>query len=489
MEQVKVRDAQEADWIALEVIFHTNRADGTEWLDSDRPKDGLREQSEGEKILVAVIRNKVVGFVAIWEPESFIHHLYVDKIHQGKGIGKKLVWEAQKRSPGPLRLKCVEKNKRALEFYFGSGWREVGRGDSNEGMYRLLEYNHYPERLRIRLYRESDGDRLVRIFRDAIRALGPEQYDARQVAAWAAAADDPPTFHKRLARGFTVVAEQDGNAVGFAQLFPPDVVEMIYCDPGHAHGGIGGQLLVALEHRASSLGQVILDTKASLLARPFFEKHGYQALGREVVTREGVAIPRFPMRKLLPDPPPSRWAIIGNAGSGKTTLARKIAQLTGASVLDLDTLAWAANTPTPERRAVAETRRLLDSFGAEHETWIAEGCYEDLVAELLRFDPCLVWLRAGVGACLSHCRSREFEPHKFASLAEQNAALPALLEWVAGYPDREGPMSEAAHRALFETYQGRKREVVPEGNPTASFSPTQQAPTHESTTNTHHPPT
>jgi GNAT superfamily N-acetyltransferase/adenylate kinase family enzyme len=326
--------------------------------------------------------------------------------------------------------------------------------------------NDYPERLRIRLYRESDAERVLCIFRDVIRAHGPEQYDARQTAAWAAAADDPPSFHKRLALGFTVVAEQqDGHAVGFAQLFPSDVVEMMYCDPGHSRGGIGGRLLAALEDRARSCGQIVLDTKASLLARPFFEKHGYQALGREVVTREGVEIPRIPMRKLLPDPPPSRWAIIGNAGSGKTTLARKIAQLTGASVLDLDTLAWAGNSPTPERRPVAEILDLLDSFRAEHESWVAEGCYEDLVAEILRFDPCLVWLRAGVETCLAQCRSRGFEPHKFASPAEQNAALPALLEWVAEYPDREGPMSESAHRTLYETYRGRKHELRSEGSP------------------------
>ncbi len=464
MEQVKVRDAQEADWIALEVIFRTNRADGTEWLDSNRPKDNLREQSEGEKILVAVIRDKVVGFVAIWEPESFIHHLYVDKIHQGKGIGRKLVLEAQERSPGPMRLKCVEKNQRALDFYFGSGWREVGRGDSNEGKYLLLEYNDHPERLRIRLYRESDAERVLCIFRDVIRVRGPEQYDARQTAAWAAAADDPPSFRKRLALGFTVVAEQNGHTVGFAQLFPSDVVEMMYCDPGHSQGGIGGRLLAALEDRARSCGQIVLDTKASLLARPFFEKHGYQALGREVVTRGGVEIPRIPMRKLLPNPAPSRWAIIGNAGSGKTTLARKIAQLTGAAVVDLDTLAWAENTPTPERRPLDDTRSLLELFYSEHESWIAEGCYEDMVAGILTFDPCLVWLRTSVEACLAQCLSRGFEPHKFASPAEQNTALPALLEWVAEYPDREGPMSEAAHRALFETYRGRKHEVLPEGS-------------------------
>jgi adenylate kinase family enzyme/GNAT superfamily N-acetyltransferase len=348
--------------------------------------------------------------------------------------------------------------------------------------------NDHPERPRIRLYRASDADRVLCVFRDAIRVRGPEQYDDRQVAAWAAAADDPPTFHKRLKRGFTVVAEWDKHAVGFAQLFPSDVVEMMYCDPGHAHGGVGGQLLAALEQRAVSLGHIILDTKASLLSRPFFEKHGYHALELETVTRGGVAIPRMPMRKLLPAPTPSRWTIIGNAGSGKSTLAGKIARLTGAAVLDLDTLAWAEDTPTPERRPVDETRSLLESFCSEHASWIAEGCYEDLVAEILPFDPCLVWLHPPVDACLAQCRSRAFEPHKFASLEEQNAMLSSLLDWVADYPVRKGPMSEATHRALYETYQGRKYEMRPEGSPITLLTPMQATPTHESHANTDHHP-
>jgi GNAT superfamily N-acetyltransferase len=327
-------------------------------------------------------------------------------------------------------------------------------------------HNDHPECPRIRPYRESDADRALDIFRRAIRHRGPERYNARQTAAWAAAANDPLSFHKRLARGFTVVAEKDWHAVGFAQLFPPDTVEMIYLDPDHAPGGIGGQLLTALERHARSLGQIVLDTKASLLARPFFGKHGYHALGRELVIREGVAIPRVPMRKLLPHPAPARWAIIGNAGSGKSTLARKIARLTGAAILNLDALAWAQDTPTPERRPLGDIQQQLDSFCAEHERWIAEGCYDDLVAGILRFGPCLVWLRTDVETCLARCRSRDFEPLKFASPEEQNAALPALLDWVAKYPERKGPMSEAAHHSLHEIYQGRKYQVRAEGCPT-----------------------
>jgi len=105
-----------------------------------------------------------------------------------------------------------------------------------------------------------------------------------------------------------------------------------------------------------------------MLGRPLFENRGYCALGRKTIAAGGAGIQGFPMRKFLLDSPPSRWAIIGNTGSGKTTLARKIAELSGAALLDLDTVAWSEDAQAPERRTLVETRHQLQRFCAEHST-------------------------------------------------------------------------------------------------------------------------
>ncbi len=314
----------------------------------------------------------------------------------------------------------------------------------------------------VRHYKDSDTDRLAHIFRDAVRVRGPKEYDSRQTEAWSAAADDPTAFSQRLARGFTMVGEQDGQVVSFGQLFPSDVLELLYCDPAVSRKGMGGFLLTALENHARTQGQLVLDTKSSLVACPFFSNHGYREVEQEVVTRAGVAIPRVAMRKILLAPSPRRWVVIGNAGSGKTTFARKIAQVSGAAVLDLDTLAWREGTNSPVRKPVEEVRELLREFCTKNPAWVVEGCYEDLAAEVLPFHPCLVWIRTSVESCLSRCKTRHFEPHKFLDASEQKAALPALLEWVSAYPRREGPMSEAAHRALYESYDGEKYSACPD---------------------------
>lgn len=161
-----------------------------------------------------------------------------------------------------------------------------------------------------------------------------------------------------------------------------------------------------------------------------------------------------------------RVAILGNSGSGKSTLAQWLVRSANLAVLDLDSIAWEPDRRTVERpRALAEAD--VATFCTTHPRWVLEGCYGDLIDAALRFDPFLIFMNPGPEACTAHCRSRVWEPHKYASRQEQDANLPFLLSWVAEYYTRDGSMSLAGHRAVFDRYQGRKVELqrVPELNP------------------------
>jgi adenylate kinase family enzyme len=153
-----------------------------------------------------------------------------------------------------------------------------------------------------------------------------------------------------------------------------------------------------------------------------------------------------------------RITILGNSGSGKSTLARTLAELGGAASLDLDTVAW-----EPGQIAVARDPAVaaadVAAFCQRHESWVVEGCYAGLVAATFAFRPHLLWLDPGLEACLAHCRARPWEPHKYSSPAEQDARLPFLLDWVAGYYQREGDLSLAGHLACFAAYEGPKEHL------------------------------
>jgi len=153
-----------------------------------------------------------------------------------------------------------------------------------------------------------------------------------------------------------------------------------------------------------------------------------------------------------------RFAILGNSGSGKTSLAAALATDANLPRLDLDTVAWEPDRPAVAR-AEALAVRAVHEFCRSTDAWVIEGCYERLVAAALEHGPTLIFLNPGLEACLNNCRSRPWEPHKYPSEAEQQARLEFLLSWVADYYTRTGPMSLSSHRACFDAYPGPKREL------------------------------
>jgi adenylate kinase family enzyme len=157
-----------------------------------------------------------------------------------------------------------------------------------------------------------------------------------------------------------------------------------------------------------------------------------------------------------------RIAIAGNSGSGKSTLARRLAAASETPILDLDTVAWVPGK-IAVARAPAEASRDVRTFCDENESWIVEGCYSSLVEVALESGAQLLLLDPGLEQCMSNCRSRPWEAHKYSSKQEQDTHLPFLLKWVADYYSRNDDMSLGAHRALYERYDGPKQWLTAPG--------------------------
>lgn len=153
--------------------------------------------------------------------------------------------------------------------------------------------------MNLRPYASADFEAVALVYRDAVTGLGPQAYDEAQVAVWASFADEASSFRERLERGLTVVAEEDGAPVAFAQLEPRDHVAFLYCAPAWARRGIATSLYAWLELVALQGGEAALTTDASRVSRAFFEKMGFEVVATEVVERSGVKLERFKMRKLF----------------------------------------------------------------------------------------------------------------------------------------------------------------------------------------------
>ena len=95
---------------------------------------------QGERIYVALYKRQLAGIAAVWEPDAFIHYLFVDREFRHKGVGRAITESLAQTYQRPLTLKCLTENTEAMAFYRKTGWQEAETGRSEEGPYALLRY-------------------------------------------------------------------------------------------------------------------------------------------------------------------------------------------------------------------------------------------------------------------------------------------------------------------------------------------------------------
>ncbi len=144
---VSIRPYRRSDLTRCAAIYVASRRVAFPWVPPERfsPDDFLRDTRE-EEIAVAEGRaggagTDLLGFVSVFLPGRFIHHLYVDPEHRRSGVGRLLVRHAIGIRSGPWRLKCVEANAPAMAFYQSEGWVEEGRGSDDMGPHVTLRHD------------------------------------------------------------------------------------------------------------------------------------------------------------------------------------------------------------------------------------------------------------------------------------------------------------------------------------------------------------
>jgi putative acetyltransferase len=152
----------------------------------------------------------------------------------------------------------------------------------------------------IRDYNRGDAAAITRLFYETIRFVNLQDYSEQQVRAWAPAVPDPEIWHSRMSERYTLVAEENGQIIAFAELERDGHLDMFYCRKDVIRRGVGRSLYRAVELKAMGLGLERIFADASLTARPFFEHCGFSILYKQTVTRGGIELSNFRMEKRLP---------------------------------------------------------------------------------------------------------------------------------------------------------------------------------------------
>lgn len=139
---IEVRFFFEKDRGALQKIYFESRRKAFHWMDCSLFKENdFNRDTDGERIWVATVKNNPVGFISAWEPENFIHNLFVHPSSIGMGVGSALLEVCLKKIRRPASLKCLENNVSARDFYLSKGWKIVSNGNGSEGKYQLMQFD------------------------------------------------------------------------------------------------------------------------------------------------------------------------------------------------------------------------------------------------------------------------------------------------------------------------------------------------------------
>jgi putative acetyltransferase len=157
--------------------------------------------------------------------------------------------------------------------------------------------------MRIRPADHEDCEPIMVAHVGAIIEHGPKSYDDRQVAAWAAKTEGATRYERAIDESTTdlLVAEVDGEVAGFAEFDRDgEEIEALFVAPEHGESGVGTALLAECESRLRALGIETSRLEAVLNAVSFYEKAGYEPVGRVTnTTTADVEVESMEMRKPL----------------------------------------------------------------------------------------------------------------------------------------------------------------------------------------------
>jgi putative acetyltransferase len=151
--------------------------------------------------------------------------------------------------------------------------------------------------LQIRMATPAEAPALGALVQRAIRTSSSADYAPAIIEAMCANFE-PDKVLERMAVRDVFAAVRDGGIIGTVSFsLPRSNLYSLFIEPRVQRGGIGQRLVRHIEQHATGLGCTSLQLSASISARPFYERLGYETITFEERINDGST---WLMRKVLP---------------------------------------------------------------------------------------------------------------------------------------------------------------------------------------------
>ncbi|WP_270182185.1 GNAT family N-acetyltransferase [Alkalihalobacillus sp. CinArs1] len=150
----------------------------------------------------------------------------------------------------------------------------------------------------IRKFHDEDIQPVIDLFYDTVHTINSRDYSYEQIAAWANPHEREQRkieWLKSLRDHDTYVAVEDGIIIGFSDLTGEGVLDLLYVHKDYQRQGVATALVNKLLTKAKQLGLQQMTTEASITAKPFFERQGFQEVKKQQVKKNGVTMVNYKM--------------------------------------------------------------------------------------------------------------------------------------------------------------------------------------------------
>ncbi len=151
----------------------------------------------------------------------------------------------------------------------------------------------------VRFFNKTDTKALIELFKETVHRVCCADYSIEQLNAWAPEFIDEDVWENRFLKSYTLVAEENGHILGFANLESDGYIDMFYVSAQAQGKGVGKILLKHLEDHAKDLKLDKLTSDVSLTARKFFQHCGFLTEKEYVKVRNGVEFKNTLMSKSI----------------------------------------------------------------------------------------------------------------------------------------------------------------------------------------------
>ena len=145
----------------------------------------------------------------------------------------------------------------------------------------------------VREYRPADCREMAELFYQTVHTVNVRDYTEEQLNAWADGKTDLEKWDESFREHYSLVAVEQGVIVGFGDIDKTGYLDRLYVHKDHQGQGIASAICGRLERAVP--GSIV--THASITARPFFEKRGYQVIKEQQVERRRIFLTNYVMEK------------------------------------------------------------------------------------------------------------------------------------------------------------------------------------------------